>query len=278
MILEPVILLLIVLFGLVNAAELTNDVDNELIKHNSQIQTEIETINQILPLNFSEYSTVRNLRGAINQKLQEIFNSQFPGQRFDRRQYTVENWPTEIDWFNGTCWSEADLIKINEGIPFYRFIKQQRSSLERQNISSEVMECLKNAVLNEEMTKRSTRRILFERFKLETGFDDVQFIDWKLVDQRKIPKKYDKVLINSDTLSSKFIFQNPEIINNIHFHKNFRSERKTEYVHDNCPAEELDIFQRDMDISENIQNICDLSYQHMALNSNLQRAFSKNDY
>ena len=221
---------------------------------------------------------MRKIRRAINQKLQEIFNSQFPEQRFDRRKCTVENWPTDVDWFNGLCWSETDLIKINEGIPFYRFIKQHRSSLERQNISSEVMDCLKNAVLNEVMTRRSTRRILFDRFKLETGINDAQFIDWKLVDQRKIPKKYAKVLINSDTLGSKFIFQNPEIVNNIHFYKNFRSKIEPEYIHDNCPPEELDIFQRDMEISENIQDICDLSNQHMAINANLYQPLNANEY
>ena len=46
--------------------------------------------------------------------------------------------------------------------------------------------------------KKIDEKNSFERFKLETGFDDVQFIDWKLVDQKKKFQKYDKALINSD--------------------------------------------------------------------------------
>lgn len=80
-------------------------------------------------------------------------------------------------------------------------------------------------ILDESMSKHRTHGILFERYRQESGDLDAQKINWRLLDRRNVPSKYDKVDINSRMIQFKTIYKNPEIVDNIHFIKAKKIEK-----------------------------------------------------
>lgn len=162
------------------------------------------------------------LHTAVMEKLKEIFRNQFPNSNFDLRLYEIENWPSSVDLNNSYGWRRRDLVIINEGIPFYRFFLRgtfANYSSKRNRLTSKDTECLEGVQLKKEYFKRKILRLLFERFKTESGHSNASKINWKLLDRSQVPEKYNNIMLNSMTVSNQLIFKNPEIIDNIHFHK-----------------------------------------------------------
>ena len=163
------------------------------------------------------------LRSAIRRKLREIFSSQYPESKFCLRGYSIENWPLGINSHDSCKWNKADLLLINEVIPYIRFIPRNtaiKAEYRLKNIrhSLREIECLTSATLKMDYNKAAMMAMLFERFKLETGQPSASKIDWKMLNRSQIPKKYENVLLNSATVSNKLVYKNPEIIDNIHFY------------------------------------------------------------
>ena len=58
---------------------------------------------------------------------------------------------------------------------------------------------------------------LLQRYRRESGWHGAAIIDWKQIDRTSLSNKYDEIELNSCILQKKEFFQNPEIIDNIHF-------------------------------------------------------------
>jgi hypothetical protein len=68
------------------------------------------------------------------------------------------------------------------------------------------------------------RKDLLERFQKETGHTEAKNIKWKLLDKSRIPSEYDGIEIGSYSMSKPSYFDNPDIVDNIHF-KRFMEDR-----------------------------------------------------
>ena len=140
------------------------------------------------PVNVDKFITAPKLRGAILQKLKEIFAYQFPQNAFKRREYTIINWPASVNQYDPHSWTKDELFMINAKIPFFRFVPIETKvesccdSIKRLRASLMKYECLTNAVLNEEMSRRVTFKFILERFRKETGNADAKSIEWPLLD------------------------------------------------------------------------------------------------
>jgi hypothetical protein len=58
---------------------------------------------------------------------------------------------------------------------------------------------------------------LLDRFQKETGHIEAKNINWKLLDRSRIPSEYDGIKIDSILMMKTEYFENPEIVDNIHF-------------------------------------------------------------
>ena len=178
------------------------------------------------------------LRLAVRAKLHEIFESQFPSCKLKLRAYDIENWPSGIDKINPRKWLKADMVRINERIPFYKFVPREEIP-EAQYSHKEVreklkgMKCLTSATLREDYNLRSTRTLMLNRFRQESGKANAKKIDWRYLDRRQVPEKYDNVPLNGASSSQTLVYKNPEIIDNIHFYK-FDYDESAEWLPRNC--------------------------------------------
>ena len=102
-----------------NASELTdpdfNYSENQEISsiHNVQTLIDAETLNGNI------------LKAAVRQKLREIFAIQFPNDKYNTRKYDIENWPERIESHGTINWRKDELVRINERIPFFKFIPRE---------------------------------------------------------------------------------------------------------------------------------------------------------
>lgn len=80
------------------------------------------------------------------------------------------------------------------------------------------------------MSKKKTSMVLLNRFRDESGDSEATRIRWNQLDRRDIPKKYKDIEINSKTMNFRVFYQNPEIVDNIHF---FSVSNPTRYKRSN---------------------------------------------
>ena len=189
-------------------------------------------INTVEPLDDVDTLKTSHAQMALHLKLKEIFASQHPSDKYNLRAYEIENWPQCVDVNDSHYWKRNDMILINEGIPFYRFVPREivpnttsstetasnnTCSTEQLHKGLKSMKCMKGTVLNEEYKLKLVRDLLFDRFKEESGRPYSKKIDWLLLNRSQIPKKYENVPLNSKSLRYESIYKNPEIVDNIHF-------------------------------------------------------------
>lgn len=180
-------------------------------------------LNTVKPVRHAESLDRDEIRSAVRQKLREVFASQYPDENFCLRAYDIENWPQGIDSHVSRPWTKKDMLKINERIPYIRFVPSKtvikaEYPIKALRHSLRKMKCLTNAILREDYYKDEMMEVISDRFKLETGQPSPTKIDWRLLDKSQIPKKYNSVPLNSATVSNKLVYKNPEIIDNIHFY------------------------------------------------------------
>ena len=205
-------------FNCLKAADISND------GIESTKQQENAKMNNVEPVVNAECLDFKVLRSAVRAKLHEIFESQYPSGKLKLRAYDIENWPSEIDKINPKNWLKADLVRMNERIPFYKFVLREKIP-EAQYSDKELrktlkgMNCLKSATLRDDYNLSTTRSLIFDRFKEESGKVDAKKIDWRYLDRRQVPEKYDNVPLNGASTSQMLVYKNPEIIDNIHFYK-----------------------------------------------------------
>ena len=125
--------------------------------------------------------------------------------------------------------------------------------------------CIDAAVLsgNRGMEVVNTVQLLLERFRKETGNADAKRIEWLLLDRRNVPAKYDRVPFTLVILHCKLVYQNPEIIYNIHFYQNIRIKNDFGDM-----DEDMNLTSSDCD--ENIFDFFDLEFMEIESNDNLQ--------
>jgi hypothetical protein len=58
---------------------------------------------------------------------------------------------------------------------------------------------------------------MLKRFRKESGQLDAKRINWKLSDKSRLPSQYQGIVIDSDSMSRAKYFENPDIVDNIHF-------------------------------------------------------------
>ena len=195
-------------------------------------------INNVEPVINALCLDFKVLRSAVRAKLHEIFERQYPSGKLKLRAYEIENWPSGVDKINPKNWLKADLVRINERIPFYRFVPREKvpeaqySDKElRQSLKG--MKCLTSATLRDDYNLSTTRASILNRFKEESGKANAKKIDWRYLDRRQVPEKYNSVPLNGASTSQMLVYKNPEIIDNIHFYK-FDYDESAEMLPRNC--------------------------------------------
>ena len=217
-----VFLCVIITFDYLKAADLPrNACENE----NYNVQ-EMLIRNTVEPVVNAALVNVHELKVSVRLKLREIFENQFPDRILILRAYETENWPSGVDTNDPKKWKKHDLLRINERIPYYQFVQREtvledpNSSKEKRKFLNEI-ECLTNATLKEDYYKKFVGLMILNRFKVESGQPSAKYINWRLLDRSQVPAKYKNVPLNAGTFSSKLIYKNPEIMDNIHFYWRF---------------------------------------------------------
>ena len=185
---------------------------------------EMSIINTVESGRKLEYLNGNGLRTVVRQKLKDAFHRRFPNGEYNLRAYDIKNWPEGVDPYSACKWTKRELLLINERIPNIRFIPREtivKAEYPEKRLRRELekMECLKNVVLKYENYKKEMMAILLARYKKESNQPDAKRIKWNLLDRRNIPAKYKDVPLSGVTVTHQLIFKNPEIIDNIHFHK-----------------------------------------------------------
>ena len=176
-------------------------------------------INAVQPIDLRQKVSALDLQKQVLRKLKEIFFSQFPDGIFSLNKYRIENWPLNVN-ISKMRWNKREIREINERLPFYRFYAMKNYQSLQQMKSSVSM---KN-----EMSRSETLKFLLERFKAETGRINAYRIEWKMLDRREIPKKYDNISFDGNILFRKSICENREIVDNIHFFNDNRAKQQAE--------------------------------------------------
>ena len=115
-------------------------------------------------------------------------------------------------------WTQEEADKINERLPILKFqLRDQYFTFSKQ-LGLDEKQCLTEAELDLSLTNAMVKKLLHERFKVESGQSNARKLDWQLLDKRCIPEKYHEVPLNFLTIQSPLIYQNREIIDNIHFY------------------------------------------------------------
>jgi hypothetical protein len=97
--------------------------------------------------------------------------------------------------------------------------------------------------------KKYFREKMLERFRKETGQLKAKHINWKLLDRSSLPSKYDGIKIDCISMSRTENFENPDIVDNIHFkpctkgHSLLKKRKTNAFIDDDNP---------EVDDSENV--------------------------
>jgi hypothetical protein len=75
--------------------------------------------------------------------------------------------------------------------------------------------------------RKHFRKNILERFRNETGQLEAKVINWKLLDRSRIPSEYDGIEIDCVSMYRTEYFENPNIVDNIHFNK-YRLDSKAD--------------------------------------------------
>ena len=178
-----------------------------------------------VPVQLEKYLCFLSRRRIIATKLQEIFNLQFPNKRLSLRKYDVINWPEGVYMFKDH-WDDQELGKINEKLPFLQFVRRPVTISIEKEFGIDNIPIPKEDYFDPELLQVNVLKLLFSRFKEETGLHSALRINWDLVDLSRMPKQYENVPINSRTITLVKIRSNREMIDNIHF-KNVSGKRKS---------------------------------------------------
>lgn len=224
-----ILLFLLLLIPFINASDLASisSIDQSIGNGNlllTNVLHHTSYLSGVQPIDDAHLMKTNHFRSALLEKLKEVFYFQYPTNRkFSLRTYKAVNWPPGVESYLPPKWRMQDMLKINEGIPFYHFIlrdEDEKANLTRKCIyfSSKDLEILNSARTNKNMRKKVVYRALLKRFREETGQIQAEKIDWHRLDKSLLPDKYKNIRLNNTTLSMAFVYQNPEIIDNIHFY------------------------------------------------------------
>ena len=194
--------------------------DSEFMDFESNDHTQMileDTSNLNIPIDVFMGLSRKECKRIVTIKLKEAFKAQYPTRKFSLRMYKADNWPPGVDTSLGHRWSKPDLIEIYKNIHLFRFAPKELIESTDKLIGLEQMECLNGAVLNDKLTFKKVYKSIFSRFQIESGLTNTKGIRWKYLDKSKMPEKYNRVPLNAQTIVSKYIYQNPELVNNIHF-------------------------------------------------------------
>lgn len=179
------------------------------------VSVSYDTLMAPLVFGINELVVDRNRR--MRAKFKEILEFLFPNCQYSLGFYYIYNWPEDVNLYKDP-WTINELDEINRRIPLMKFFFKRRTYSLDKELGFNTMKCLIHAELDSLMTYESAMKIVFDKFKVQSGLLIYNSIDWSLLDRRDIPEKYKEVPLNSETLQSALIFCNREIIDNIHFY------------------------------------------------------------
>ena len=208
-----IILYVIIAFDRFDASELATSGNSDSNNH-----LDLPIINAVKPIKNVKYLSFNSILSVIRSKLREAFVSQHPYSKYNLLAYDIENWPSGVSTFKSKYWHKNDILLINERIPYLRFIPKKKIP-ELHDLTD--MNSSTSATLKKDSHHKPSTRIrkkILERFKLETGQLSATKIDWKMLDPSHIPKKYEKIILCSKALGNSLMYNDPEIVDNIHFY------------------------------------------------------------
>ena len=155
-------------------------------------------------------------RKETTEALKVVFGRQRLGDtNINLHNYNILNWPINVSKMSER-WSMFDCEEIQASLHKIVFLPMKipniplHSNLKKLNL-------MRNIVLNKNWKLEDVYFMLLERFKAETGISNCQSIDWRFLDYTTIPERYVNIPLNSRTLVWNKVFQNAELIDNIHF-------------------------------------------------------------
>jgi len=151
--------------------------------------------------------------------LRTVFQIHRPGETCPNlHNYEILNWPNKVSK-SMERWSMFDCEKIQASLNKLAFLPLNLENKTRLN-ELRFLELIPGKVLNEKLNRSEVHYMLLERFRRESGRAEAVFIQWSLLNRSAVPAKYSKVALNCNTIGWKNIYQNSEIIDNIHFRRN----------------------------------------------------------
>lgn len=201
--------------------------EQTLLKSWEEIDSEAYADDPMI-LGCTSIQSYRN-RSMMNE-FKKRFSKEFPGKKFSFRHYNVINWPQEVPKTK-IPWSLTDLEIIRCSLNNFRFIRREKPlalEIKSRSIENSVG---KFPQVNS-MTFHSSMKVILNRFGKESGWPQASIINWHLLDRSQIPSKYDQVIINGNTMKLSKVFKNPEIVDNIHFHKYTKKQLDMKLVYE----------------------------------------------
>ena len=183
----------------------------------ASLQSDLVNSVTVTPIVFGSNQSWAEREKLINSKLRDLFKSQHPEVGYNLRNYYAENWPEDVDLMKDH-WSTEELDKINERLPILQFRLRDKCFTICKQFGFDKMKCLTEAELNSLLTYSMVNKFLHQRYKVESENPYATRLNWKLLDRRSVPDKYNEVPLNFLTIQSPFVYQNREIIDNIHFY------------------------------------------------------------
>lgn len=195
----------------------------EILGKNIQVDISTETAQNLV----SDPNARRRVQRKMNrqkwaklmEEIQRNFEIFFPGNVFDFRNYDIANWPESVKKSMDSFRTLSEIESVEAELPNFVYVKREMRIENEDEAGAKTAKKDFECVLDDTMTLKTTMKLLLERFRTETDWSFAKQILWERVDRSRIPKKYEAVKIDSKSIRLRDFFQNPEIVNNVHFFK-----------------------------------------------------------
>ena len=128
--------------------------------------------------------------------------------------YDLKNWPEGVSKLKDR-WDRSSCERIKANMSLLQFIPI--NDIDKRPLSVKILGLIPDITLDPSITKKKAHEILLQKFRTETGRKTARFISWSLLDRSAIPEKYSEIVFDSNAMKFAQIYQNLEIIENIHF-------------------------------------------------------------
>ena len=151
------------------------------------------------------------LQNETFEELQAACKLQNPsGDCSDLYVFDIENWLDGVPKLK-VYWDESVCVRIRADMNKFIFVPDNNGG------KGKMLGSITRHILDRNLSSDEVYLMLLERFKVEAQKPNAKSINWTRLDRSAIHKKFDHIPLNYETLRWVRVFQNHEIIDNIHF-------------------------------------------------------------